>query len=210
MSPLPSPVLVIWTSRPSGPRRSTRAPSSTWCRCATACRTGIDVYCPTAWPVPRSRAPPLRKNGRYCWMPFLARPSPPPAATPSCRRTSAASSAPRERPTRSCNEIAGRLRHDRVDARQPWSDGEVACGATRTTASRSGPRSRPAIPALKAIVPRVTSSTSSAGWRGDAALRRALPGRVLDGPPHARAGGRLEPRPLAEVFDPGFEAIGSR
>ncbi len=68
-----------------------------------------------------------------------------------------------------------------------------ACGATATTASRSGPRWRRGHPALKAIVPRVTIADIDALARGrDAALRRPLPGGVLDRPQHQRVADRLE------------------
>ena len=79
-------------------------------------------------------------------------------------------------------------------ARQPWSNGDVGMwgdsyyGFTQWAAVACGH------PALKAIVPRVTIADldSLAGGR-DAALRRALPGRVLDRPQHQRVAARLEP-----------------
>ena len=153
---------------------------------------------------------PYDKNGRYCWMPFLA--------THFIARGYAFVP----------QDVRGKFRsegdplafvgevpdgYDTIEwiTQQPWSNGDVGMwgdsyyGFTQWAAVAAGH------PALKAIVPRVTIADID-GW--------------LDGVTPLYGGHYLgqywsdhdthhwEPdwshRPLAEVFDPAFEQIGSR
>jgi hypothetical protein len=96
-------------------------------------------------------------------------------------------------------------------ARQPWSDGTVGMwgdsyyGFTQWAAVASGH------PALKAIVPRVTIADIDAWLESVTPLYGAhyLAEYWTDADSHAWAPDWSR-RPLAEVFDPAFEAIGRR
>jgi len=175
-------------------------------------RLATDVYLPAGpgpFPAVLVRLP-YDKNGRYCWMPFLA--------THFVGRGYAFVP----------QDVRGKFRsegdplafvgevpdgYDTIDwiTRQPWSNGDVGMwgdsyyGFTQWAAVAAGH------PALKAIVPRVTLADID-GW--------------LDGVTPLYGGHYLgqywsdhdthhwtpdwSHRPLAEVFDPAFEQLGSR
>ena len=170
-------------------------PGRRWCRCATACGSPPTSTCRTA-PArsrPCSCACPTTRTaataGCRSWPRTSSR-----AATRSCRRTCAASSA--RRASRSRSSTRSPDGYDTIEwiAQQPWSNGDVGMwgdsyyGFTQWAAvAAAAPRAQGDRPARHDRRHRRLA-------RGrDAALRRALPGRVLDRRRHARVDARLEP-----------------
>jgi predicted acyl esterase len=175
-------------------------------------RLATDVYLPDGpgpFPAVLVRLP-YDKNGRYCWMPFLA--------THFAGRGYAFVP----------QDVRGRFRsegdplafvgevpdaYDTIEwiTRQPWSNGDVGMWGDSYYGFTQWAAVAAAHPALKAIVPRVTVADID-GW--------------LDGVTPLYGGHYLAQywsdhdthhwtpdwsrRPLAEVFDPAFEQIGSR
>ena len=175
-------------------------------------RLATDVYLPDgAGPFPAVLVRlPYDKNGRYCWMPFLATHfiARGYAFVPQDVRGKFRSEGD---PLAFVNEVPDG--YDTIEwiTQQPWSNGDVGMwgdsyyGFTQWAAVAAGH------PALKAIVPRVTFADID-GW--------------LDGVTPLYGGHYLgqywsdhdthhwtpdwSHRPLAEVFDQAFEQIGSR
>ena len=175
-------------------------------------RLATDVYLPDgAGPFPAVLVRlPYDKNGRYCWMPFLA--------THFIARGYAFVP----------QDVRGKFRsegdplafvgevpdgYDTIEwiTQQPWSNGDVGMwgdsyyGFTQWAAVAAGH------PALKAIVPRVTIADID-GWLDG--VTPLYGGHYLgqywsDHDTHHWAPDWSH-RPLAEVFDPAFEQIGSR
>ena len=171
-----------------------------------------DVYLPNGdgpWPAVLVRLP-YDKNGRYCWMPFIA-------AHFTGRGYAFV-----------VQDVRGKFRsggetnafvheiadgYDTIDwiAGQPWCSGDVGMwgdsyyGFTQWTAVASGH------PALKAIVPRVTVADLFE-WLGD--VTPLYGAHYLAQYWSDQNTYHWTPdwshRPLAEVFDDAFEAIGSR
>jgi uncharacterized protein len=172
----------------------------------------IDVYLPEGpgpWPAVLVRLP-YDKNGRYCWMPFIA------------RHFTARGYAFLPQDVRGKFRSAGETNafvHEIVDgydtiewiADQPWADGAVGMwgdsyyGFTQWAAVASGH------PALKAIVPRVTVADLFTWLDGVTPLYGAhyLAEFWTDQRTHHWTPDWTD-RPLSEVFDAGFEAIGAR
>lgn len=171
-----------------------------------------DVYLP-AGAAPRPAVLvrlPYDKNGRYCWMPFIA-------AHFTGRGYAFV-----------VQDVRGKFRsggetnafvheipdgYDAIDwiARQPWCNGDVGMwgdsyyGFTQWTAVASGH------PALKAIVPRVTVADLF-GWLGGVTPlygAHYLAEYWSDHNSHHWTPDWSH-RPLSEVFDDAFDAIGSR
>jgi predicted acyl esterase len=171
-----------------------------------------DVYLPDGsgpFPAVLVRLP-YDKNGRYCWMPFIA----------SHFIARGYAFLPQD--------VRGRFRsegepvafvgevpdgYDTIEwiTRQPWSNGEVGMwgdsyyGFTQWAAVASGHT------ALKAVVPRVTIADIDSWLEGVTPLYGAhyLGEYWTDHATHEWAPDWSH-RPLAEVFDPAFEAIGRR
>jgi putative CocE/NonD family hydrolase len=175
-------------------------------------RLATDVYLPDG-PGPFATVLvrlPYDKNGRYCWMPFLAGHVVPRgyAFVPQDVRGKFRSEGD---PVAFVNEVADG--YDTIDwiARQPWSNGDVGMwgdsyyGFTQWAAVAAGH------PALKAIVPRVTIADIDSWLEGVTPLYGAhyLGEFWTDHDTH-----EWQPdwsrRPLAEVFDDAFDAIGRR
>ena len=154
---------------------------------------------------------PYDKNGRYCWMPFIWPRTSSRAATPSYRRTCAGEFRSEGEPLAFVNEVPDG--YDTIDwiARQPWSNGDVGMwgdsyyGFTQWAAVASGH------PALKAIVPRVTFADIDGWLEGVTPLYGAhyLGEYWTDHVSHEWTPDWSR-RPLAEVFDDAFAAIGRR
>jgi predicted acyl esterase len=175
-------------------------------------RLATDVYLPEAegpFPAVLVRLP-YDKNGRYCWMPFLATHfvARGYAFVPQDVRGRFRSEG---EPLAFVNEVPDG--YDTIEwiAQQPWSNGDVGMwgdsyyGFTQWAAVASGH------PALKAIVPRVTFADLDGWLEGVTPLYGAhyLGEYWTDHETH-----EWQPdwsrRPLAEVFDDAFDAIGSR
>jgi predicted acyl esterase len=175
-------------------------------------RLATDVYLPEgAGPFPAVLVRlPYDKNGRYCWMPFLA----------SHFVARGYAFAPQDvrgkfrsegEPVAFVNEVADG--YDAIEwiVNQPWSNGAVGMwgdsyyGFTQWAAVAAGH------PALKAIVPRVTIADIDSWLEGVTPLYGAhyLAEYWTDGITHEWTPDWSR-RPLAEVFDPAFEAIGRR
>ena len=167
-----------------------------------------DVYLPEgAGPFPAVLVRlPYDKNGRYCWMPFIARHfiARGYAFLPQDVRGKFRSGGD---PLAFVNEVPDG--YDTIEwiTSQPWCNGDVGMwgdsyyGFTQWAAVASGH------PALKAIVPRVTIvDIDSLAGRRDAALRRPLPGGVLDRPQHQRVADRLEPAATGRGVRRGLRA----
>jgi putative CocE/NonD family hydrolase len=172
----------------------------------------IDVYLPDGpgpWPAVLVRLP-YDKNGRYCWMPFLSR--------FFTERGYAFLPQDVRGKFRSQGEVNAFVHeaadgHDTIEwiTQQPWADGAVGMwgdsyyGFTQWAAVASGH------PALKAIVPRVTMADLFRWFDGVSPLYGAhyMAQYWSDSRTH-----HFTPdwshRPLSEVFDGFFEAIGSR
>jgi predicted acyl esterase len=181
-----------------------------------AMRDGVclatDVYLPEApgpFPAVLVRLP-YDKNGRYCWMPFLA--------SHFTARGYAFLPQDVRGKFRSEGEAVAFVNeapdgYDALDwiVRQPWSNGDVGMwgdsyyGFTQWAAVAGGH------PALKAIVPRVTIADIDTWLEGVTPLYGAhyLAEYWTD-----RNTNEWTPdwshRPLAEIFDAAFEAIGQR
>ena len=153
---------------------------------------------------------PYDKNGRYCWMPFISR--------HFTDRGYAFLPQDVRGKFRSEGEVNAFVHeiddgYDTIDwvSRQPWSNGRVGMwgdsyyGFTQWTAVASGH------PALKAIVPRVTAVDLFDWLRGVTPLYGAhyLAQYWADGRSHHWTPDWSH-RPLSEVFDSGFEVIGTR
>jgi predicted acyl esterase len=171
-----------------------------------------DVYLPDGdgpFPAVLVRLP-YDKNGRYCWMPFIARHviARGYAFVPQDVRGRFRSEG---EPVAFVNEVPDG--YDTIEwiTRQPWSSGDVGMwgdsyyGFTQWAAVAAGH------PALKAIVPRVTIAEIDSWLEGVTPLYGAhyLGEFWTDHDTH-----EWKPdwshRPLAEVFDPAFAAIGRR
>ena len=159
---------------------------------------------------PCSSAFPYDKNGRYCWMPQIARHftdrgyvflvqdvrgkfrSGGEVNRSSTRSTTAT--------TRSTGSLGSRGRAERS-----------GCGATPTTGSCSGRRSRPGTRRCRAIVPRVTVADLFDWLDGVTPLYGAhyLAQYWTDSLTHHWTPDWTQ-RPLCEVFDDAFAAIGAR
>ena len=175
-------------------------------------RLATDVYLPEAagpFPAVLVRLP-YDKNGRYCWMPFiathfLARGY---AFLPQDVRGKFRSEG---EPVAFVNEVADG--YDAIEwiTRQPWSNGDVGMwgdsyyGFTQWAAVASRH------PALKAIVPRVTIADIDTWLEGVTPLYGAhyLGEYWTDAHTHEWTPDWSR-RPLAEVFDDAFAAIGRR
>ena len=153
---------------------------------------------------------PYDQNGRYCWMPFISR--------HFTERGYAFLPQDVRGKFRSGGEVNAFVHevedgYDTIEwvTRQPWSNGRVGMwgdsyyGFTQWAAVASGH------PALKAIVPRVTMADLFAWLDGVAPLYGAhyLSEYWSDARNHHWMPDWTH-RPLAEVFDPAFEQIGSR
>ena len=211
MSPLPSPIVTMDVETvgpaPLDPRAQQHmVPMRDGVQLAT------DVYLPDGpgpFPAVLVRLP-YDKNGRYCWMPFIA----------SHFLARGYAFLPQD--------VRGRFRsegepvafvgevpdgYDTIDwiTRQAWSNGAVGMwgdsyyGFTQWAAVSSGH------PALKALVPRVTIADIDSWLEGVTPLYGAhyLGEYWTDHDTHEWAP-EWSHRPLAEVFDPAFEAIGRR
>jgi predicted acyl esterase len=172
----------------------------------------IDVYLPAGdgpHPAVLVRLP-YDKNGRYCWMPFISR--------YFTERGYVFLPQDVRGKFRSGGEVNAFVHevddgYDTIEwiVRQPWSDGRVGMwgdsyyGFTQWAAVASGH------PALKAIVPRVTMADLFAWLDGVAPLYGAhyLSEYWSDAHSHHWTPDWTH-RPLAEVFDPAFDQIGSR
>ncbi len=172
----------------------------------------IDVYLPPGdgpHPAVLVRLP-YDKNGRYCWMPFISRyfNDRGYAFLPQDVRGK----------FRSGGEVNAFVHeiddgYDTIEwiTQQPWSDGRVGMwgdsyyGFVQWAAVASGH------PALKAIVPRVTMADLFAWLDGVAPLYGAhyLSEYWTDAHSHHWTPDWTH-RPLSEVFDPAYEAIGAR
>ncbi len=175
-------------------------------------RLATDVYLPEGpgpFPAVLVRLP-YDKNGRYCWMPFiathfLARGY---AFLPQDVRGKFRSEG---EPVAFVNEVADG--YDTIEwiTRRPWSNGDVGMwgdsyyGFTQWAAVASRH------PALKAIVPRVTIADIDSWLEGVTPLYGAhyLGEYWTDAHTHEWAPDWSR-RPLAEVFDDAFAAIGRR
>ena len=173
-----------------------------------------DVYLPDGqgpWPAVLVRLP-YDKNGRYCWMPFIA--------GHFTERGYAFLPQDVRGKFRSGGEVNAFVHevddgYDTIQwiTEQPWSNGDVGMwgdsyyGYTQWAAVASGH------PALKAIVPRVTVADLFGWLDGDgvAPLYGAhyLAQYWADGRTHHWTPDWTR-RPLSELFDPAFELIGSR
>ena len=172
----------------------------------------IDAYLPGGpgrWPAVLVRLP-YDKNGRYCWMPQIA------------RHFTARGYAFHVQDVRGKFRSGGEVNafvHEIDDGydtlewitRQPWCDGTIGMwgdsyyGFTQWAAVASGH------PALKAIVPRVTVADLFDWLAGVTPLYGAhyLAQYWSDSLTHQWTPDWAR-RPLCEVFDDGFRAIGSR
>jgi uncharacterized protein len=172
----------------------------------------IDVYLPEGdgpFPAVLVRLP-YDKNGRYCWMPFIARhfTARGYAFLPQDVRGKFRSGG---ETLAFVNEVPDG--YDTIEwiTQQPWSNGDVGMwgdsyyGFTQWAAVASGH------PALKAIVPRVTIVDIDTWLDGVTPLYGAhyLAEYWTD---HNTNVWSIDwsHRPLAEVFDEGFEALGTR
>jgi len=173
-----------------------------------------DVYLPDGqgpWPAVLVRLP-YDKNGRYCWMPFIA--------GHFTERGYAFLPQDVRGKFRSGGEVNAFVHevddgYDTIQwiTEQPWSNGDVGMwgdsyyGYTQWAAVASGH------PALKAIVPRVTVADLFGWLDGDgvAPLYGAhyLAQYWADGRTHHWTPDWTR-RPLSELFDPAFELIGNR
>lgn len=174
----------------------------------------IDVYLPDGpgpgpWPAVLVRLP-YDKNGRYCWMPFIARhfTARGYAFLPQDVRGKFRS---KGETNAFVHEIADG--YDTIDwiTDQPWANGAVGMwgdsyyGFTQWAAVASGH------PALRAIVPRVTVADLFTWLDGVTPLYGAhyLAEFWTDERTHHWTPDWTH-RPLSEVFDSGFAAIGAR
>ena len=175
-------------------------------------RLATDVYLPDgAGPFPAVLVRlPYDKNGRYCWMPFLASHfiARGYAFVPQDVRGKFRSEG---EPVAFVNEVPDG--YDAIEwiTRQPWSNGDVGMwgdsyyGFTQWAAVAAGH------PALKAIVPRVTIADIDTWLEGVTPLYGAhyLAEYWTDHNTHEWTPDWSQ-RPLAAVFDAAFEAIGRR
>jgi predicted acyl esterase len=171
-----------------------------------------DVYLPTGpgpFPAVLVRLP-YDKNGRYCWMPFLAtyflaRGF---AFVPQDVRGKFRSEG---EPRAFVNEVPDG--YDAIEwiARQPWSSGDVGMWGDSYYGFTQWAAVAAQHPALKAIVPRVTIADIDSWLDGVTPLYGAhyLAEYWSDGSTHHWSPDWSR-RPLAGVFDPAFEAIGRR
>jgi hypothetical protein len=175
-------------------------------------RLATDVYMPGGdgpFPAVLVRLP-YDKNGRYCFMPYVARHvvARGYAFVPQDVRGKFRSDG---EPLAFVNEVADG--YDAIEwiTQQPWSNGDVGMwgdsyyGFTQWAAVASRH------PALKAIVPRVTIAGIDTWLEGVTPLYGAhyLAEFWTDGNTHEWTPDWSR-RPLAEVFDDAFEAIGRR
>ena len=171
-----------------------------------------DVYLPDGggpWPAVLVRLP-YDKNGRYCWMPFISR-----HFTERGYAFLPQDVRGKFRSGGETNAFVHEIEdgYDTIEwiTQQPWADGAVGMwgdsyyGFTQWTAVASGH------PALKAVVPRVTVADLFDWLAGVTPLYGAhyLAEFWSDNRSHHWTPDWSH-RPLSEVFDPGFEAIGSR
>jgi predicted acyl esterase len=175
-------------------------------------RLATDVYLPAgAGPFPAVLVRlPYDKNGRYCWMPFLASHfiARGYAFVPQDVRGKFRSEGD---PVAFVHEVGDGYDSIEWITRQPWSDGAVGMwgdsyyGFTQWAAVASRH------PALKAIVPRVTIADIDSWLEGVTPLYGAhyLAEYWSDHNTHEWTPDWSH-RPLAEVFDPAFDAIGRR
>jgi predicted acyl esterase len=173
-----------------------------------------DVYLPDGqgpWPAVLVRLP-YDKNGRYCWMPFIA--------GHFTERGYAFLPQDVRGKFRSGGEVNAFVHevddgYDTIQwiTEQPWSNGDVGMwgdsyyGYTQWAAVASRH------PALKAIVPRVTVADLF-GWLDGDGVAPLYGAHYLaqywsDGRTHHWTPDWTR-RPLSELFDPAFELIGSR
>ena len=211
MSPLPSPVVTLDVETvgpaPLDPRAQQHMlPMRDDVRLAT------DVYLPEgAGPFPAVLVRlPYDKNGRYCWMPFLAAHfiARGYAFVPQDVRGKFRSEGD---PIAFVGEVPDAYDTLEWIVRQPWSNGDVGMwgdsyyGFAQWAAVACGH------PALKAIVPRVTFADVDRWLEGVTPLYGAhyLAEYWTD---HNTNEWKPDwsPRPLASVFDPAFEALGRR
>jgi uncharacterized protein len=172
----------------------------------------IDVYLPAGdgpWPAVLVRLP-YDKNGRYCWMPFISR-----YFTDRGYAFLPQDVRGKFRSGGETNAFVHEIDdgYDTIDwiTRQPWSGGDVGMwgdsyyGFTQWTAVASGH------PALKAIVPRVTVADLFDWLAGVTPLYGAhyLAQYWSDERSHHFTPDWTH-RPLSEVFDEAFAAIGAR
>ncbi len=172
----------------------------------------IDAYLPDGngpWPAVLVRLP-YDKNGRYCWMPFISR-----YFTQRGYAFLPQDVRGKFRSEGETNAFVHEIEdgYDTIEwiTHQPWADGTVGMwgdsyyGFTQWTAVASGH------PALKAVVPRVTMADLFDWLGGVTPLYGAhyLAEFWSDNRNHHWTPDWSH-RPLSEVFDPGFEAIGSR
>ncbi len=172
----------------------------------------IDVYLPDGpgpWPAVLVRLP-YDKNGRYCWMPFISR-----YFTERGYAFLPQDVRGKFRSEGETNAFVHEIEdgYDTIEwiTQQPWADGAVGMwgdsyyGFTQWTAVASGH------PALKAVVPRVTVADLFDWLAGVTPLYGAhyLAEFWSDNHSHHWTPDWSH-RPLSEVFDPGFDAIGSR
>ncbi len=172
----------------------------------------VDVYLPDGpgpWPAVLVRLP-YDKNGRYCWMPFISR-----FFTDRGYAFLPQDVRGKFRSEGETNAFVHEIEdgYDTIEwiTQQPWADGAVGMwgdsyyGFTQWTAVASGH------PALKAVVPRVTMADLFDWLAGVTPLYGAHYLAEFWSDKHSH---HWTPdwshRPLSEVFDPGFEAIGSR
>jgi uncharacterized protein len=172
----------------------------------------IDVYLPDGpgpWPAVLVRLP-YDKNGRYCWMPFISR-----FFTDRGYAFLPQDVRGKFRSQGEVNAFVHEVEdgYDTIEwiTQQPWTNGAVGMwgdsyyGFTQWAAVASGH------PALKAIVPRVTMADLFRWFDGVAPLYGAhyMAQYWSDSRTH-----HFTPdwshRPLSEMFDGFFEAIGSR
>ena len=171
-----------------------------------------DVYIPDGdgpWPAVLVRLP-YDKNGRYCWMPFISR-----YFTDRGYAFLPQDVRGKFRSEGETNAFVHEIEdgYDTIEwiTHQPWADGAVGMwgdsyyGFTQWAAVASGH------PALKAVVPRVTMADLFGWLDGVTPLYGAhyLAEYWSDRRSHHWTPDWTH-RPLSEVFDPGFEPIGSR
>ena len=175
-------------------------------------RLATDVYLPDGpgpFPAVLVRLP-YDKNGRYCWMPFIATHviARGYAFVPQDVRGRFRSEG---EPLAFVNEVADG--YDTIDwlAQQPWSNGDVGMWGDSYYGFTQWAAVAAQHPALKAIVPRVTFADIDGWLEGVTPLYGAhyLTEFWSDHVTHEFAVDWTR-RPLAGVFDEVYEAIGSR
>lgn len=175
-------------------------------------RLATDLYLPEGpgpFPTVLVRLP-YDKNGRYCWMPFLATHviARGYAFVPQDVRGRFRSEG---EPVAFVNEVADG--YDTIEwiVRQPWSNGDVGMWGDSYYGFTQWAAVAARHPALKAIVPRVTIADIDSWLDGVTPLYGAhyLGEFWTDHDTHEWTPDWTR-RPLAEVFDDGFAAIGRR